>query len=111
MRPMIVVLMLPLAACSANAHYSDPRLMSKINALYDARDACLERNAASYSARDSSASSAAQAISANCRSETDALISLSNPHNDPRIAAAIRSDTEFRARGFVLKVRDPGGTG
>ena len=105
MRTMIVVLTLPLAACSAEAHYSDPRGMSKINSLYEARDACLARNAASAVSGDASASSAARAISASCQAETDRLIQLSNPHSDPEITAAIRKDTEFRATGYVLKAR------
>lgn len=105
MRISIVLLGLALAGCSANAHNSDPRLQSKINDSYDARDACLAKNAASYSSSDSDASSVARTISVTCQAETDALIALNNPYNDPRIAAAIRSDTEFRARGFVLKAR------
>jgi hypothetical protein len=105
MRTMIVVLMLPLAACSAEAHYSDPRGMSKLNSLYEARDTCLIRHAASAVSDDASASSAAREISASCQAEVDKLISISNPHNDPEITAAIQKDTEFRATGFVLKAR------
>jgi hypothetical protein len=105
MRTMIVVLTLPLAACSANAHYSDPRAMAKLNAVFEARDACLAKNAASAVTGDASASSVARAISASCQVETDRLISISNPYNDPEITAAIQKDTQFRATGYVLKAR------
>lgn len=102
---ILVVLALSLGACSANSHYSDPRLVSNIDKTYRARDACLARNAVPYVKGDTDATNIARAVSLSCQTETDKLISLSNPTRDPAIAAAIRRDTESRAMGFVLKAR------
>ncbi|TAJ40466.1 MAG: hypothetical protein EPO67_00180 [Reyranella sp.] len=105
MRILVVVLTLSLGACSANSHYSDPRLVSTINKTYQARDACLAKNAVPYVSGDTDPSSIARAVSLSCQAETDKLISLSNPKRDPAITAAIRRDTEQRATGYVLKAR------
>jgi hypothetical protein len=37
--------------------------------------------------------------------ETQKLVDVSNRDGDPRAAAAIRKDSEFRAMGYVLKAR------
>ena len=105
MRILVVVLMLSLGACSANSHYSDPRLVSSIEKTYRARDACLAKNAVPYANGEADATNIARAVSLSCQAETDKLISLSNPTRDPAITAAIRRDTESRATGYVLKSR------
>lgn len=105
MRKLVVVLPLLFSGCSANSHYSDPRLVSTINKTYEARDACLAKNAVPYVGGDTDASNIARAVSLSCQVETDKLISISNPTKDPAIAAAIRRDTEYRATGYVLKAR------
>lgn len=105
MRTLIVVALLSLAACSVNQQYSEPWTVKAVGKTYEARDACLQRQAAPYAGDASDASSAGRAIGASCRAETDALIASSNPHNDPVVAAAIRQDSDFRATGYVLKAR------
>lgn len=110
MRAVVVLLALPIAACGASAHYSDGRLMSRINKQYEVRDACLATNAAPYISSDSNATSIGQTVSLSCQAETDKLISLSNPTNDPNITAAIQRDSAFRATGIVLKARGQGTT-
>ena len=37
--------------------------------------------------------------------ETEQLVLAANREGDAKVAAAIRQDSEFRARGYVLKVR------
>jgi hypothetical protein len=105
MRTLVVVLMLTLAACSANSHYSDPWRVSSIETTYRARDACLAKNTVPYVNGDADVANIARAISLSCQTETDKLISLSNPTRDPAITAAIRRDTESRAMGYVLRAR------
>jgi hypothetical protein len=105
MRTLILVALLSLAACSVNSQYSAPWTVKAVGKTYEARDACLQRQAAPYAADSADASSVARVISANCQAETDALIASSNPHNDPAVTAAIRQDSDFRATGYVLKAR------
>lgn len=105
MRTTVVVFMLSLTACSANSHYSDPRLVASIDQSYRARDACLAKNAVPYVNGDGDATNIARAVGLSCQAETDKLISLSNPSRDPAINAAIRRDTESRAMGYVLRAR------
>ncbi len=108
MRPLIAVMLLSLAGCGAYPHYSDPRLATKINDRFALRDECLAKNAAASLNNSSSASEIARTISLSCQSETDSLIAVSNPYNDPRISAAIERDTQFRATGYVLRARNLG---
>ncbi len=105
MRILIVVAVLSLAACSANSQYSEPWTVKAVGKTYEARDACLQREAAPYATDTGDASSIGRTVSANCQAETNALNASSNPHNDPVVTAAIRQDSDFRATGFVLKAR------
>lgn len=105
MRILIVVATLSLAACSANSQYSEPWTVRSVKQTYEARDACLAREAAPYVEGTSDAASIGRTVSSNCQAETNALIVSSNPHNDPAVTAAIRQDSDFRATGYVLKAR------
>jgi hypothetical protein len=105
-----VLLPLLLGACEQASSWkaggwTNPALMHKINRAYEARDACLSRHVVPADANNSSAQAIGAAAALSCQSETNELISLSNPYGDPRVSAAIRRDSEFRAVGFVLKAR------
>jgi hypothetical protein len=105
MRTLILAALLSTAACSVNQQYSEPWTVKAVGKTYEARDACLQRQAVPYAGDSADASSIAQIISANCQAETEALIASSNPHKDPAVTAAIRQDSAFRATGYVLKAR------
>ena len=106
MRIASVLVVLVLAGCAGAYHTpSDGRLQTRINQAYAARDACLERNAAADVANAGVATSLAQTVAAACISDTDKLIEVINRDGDPRVAAAIRRDSEFRATSFLLKAR------
>jgi hypothetical protein len=47
----------------------------------------------------------ARAIALACSPETEQLVAVANRDGDSKVAAAIRKDSEFRARGYVLKAR------
>ena len=101
--PLLFVLL--LGGCSAAYHTpSDGRLTSKINAAYKERDACLSR-AIQAEGQSVDPSVAARAAAASCTEETDKLIGLINTDGDPRVAARIRRDSEFRANGMALRAR------
>ncbi len=111
MRIAFVLVTLLLGGCAGAYHTpSDGRLQTRINNAYKARDACLERNATADASMAATATSLEQTVAAACLSETDQLIDLMNRDGDPRVAAAIRRDSEFRARGFILKARGEGST-
>lgn len=105
-RPLIVLMSLSLAGCSAWAHYSDPRRASRIDDRYAERDACLTKNAAAQAHGGGSVVDLARTISLNCQAETDALNAVSNPAHDPKVAAAIERDTQRRAQAFIVKARN-----
>ncbi|MEA2853258.1 MAG: hypothetical protein QOE02_3277, partial [Rhodospirillaceae bacterium] len=48
----------------------------------------------------------AHAIALACLPETEQLVSAANRDGDAKVAAAIRQDSEFRARGYLLKARN-----
>jgi hypothetical protein len=42
-------------------------------------------------------------VAETCAAETEKLIEVSNRDGDPKVASAIRKDSEFRAMGYVLR--------
>lgn len=76
-----------------------------IDKNYEARDACLSRNAAADGTSTEDPTTLAHAVALACSAETDKLISASDLSGDAKIAASIRKDSEFRALGFVMKAR------
>ncbi|MGQ3296845.1 hypothetical protein [Reyranella sp.] len=105
MRALIVATMLSTTACSMNPQYSAPWTVRAVEKAYEARDACLAKQAALHVESGMDVRSVERAVSSNCEAETSALIASSNPHNDATVTTAIRQDSDFRARGYVLKAR------
>jgi hypothetical protein len=109
-RASAFILMLALGACNSAsmmkaAGYSDPRRDARIADAYEERDACMARNAAPSVNGGSDVATAARAVSLACRSETDRLIAVTNPHQAPDVTAAILRDNEAKAMRFVLLAR------
>ena len=105
MRLLFVAAILSTGACSVNPQYSAPWTVRAVGTAYEARDACLAKYASLHSESGIDAQRVGLEVSANCEAETIALITSSNPHHDMAITAAIRQDSDFRARGYVLKAR------
>lgn len=106
MRTALVPFILLLAGCTGAYHTpSDGRLQTRINEAYAARDACLARNAAAEGTSSADSGTLAQAAALACTAQTDALIEVLNRSGDPRVTAAIRRDSEFRAVGYVQRAR------
>jgi hypothetical protein len=103
MRIALVFLVLLLSACGNTT--GDGRRTSKIDKSYVARDACLARNAAADDISNSDPATLAHAVALACSAETEQLVTAANRDGDAKVAAAIRADSEFRAKGYVLKAR------
>ncbi len=104
----MAVLALSLGACSRDLlfegnEYSVPMTVNRIKRLYEARDACLEKNAVPSDTSNSDIASIAKAVSLACAPETDRLIVASNPDRDPKVALAIRNDSDQRALLYVMR--------
>jgi hypothetical protein len=69
-----------------------------INKAYKDRDACLE---AQVNINGADAPTAA----AGCRTQTKKLDSVTNPHRDAMVSAAIQQDSEFRAVRYASRGR------
>jgi len=107
-RAATAFLALSLGACSRDYifegnEYSNPMTVNRIKRLYEARDACLAKNAVPSDTSNSDVASIAQAVSLSCAPETDQLIVASNPDRDPKVALAIRNDTDRRAMVYVMR--------
>ncbi len=110
MRVVMAVFALSLGACSRDYifesnHYSSPMTVHRIKRLYEARDACLAKNAVPADTTNSDVASIAKAVSLSCAPETDRLIIASNPDRDPKVATAIRNDTDQRATLYVMRAQ------
>jgi hypothetical protein len=106
MRYVLVLVVLLLAACEGSfVRSGDLGRKVNIDKSYEARDACLARNAAADGTMSLDATSVAQAAALACMAETDRLIAASDLSGDTKVANQIRKDSEFRALGFVMKAR------
>ena len=103
MRTALVFLALLLSACGNTT--GDGRRTAKIDKSYAARDACLARNASADDISNSDTDTIARAVAMACAPETEKLVEATNRDGDAKVAAAVRADSEFRARGYVLKAR------
>jgi hypothetical protein len=104
----MAILALSLGACSRDYifegnEYSNPIKVNLIKDLYQARDACLVKNAIPSDSANSDVTSVAKAVALACAPETDRLIAASNPDRDPRVTEAIRNDTDLRAARYVMR--------
>ena len=109
----LAVLALSLGACHSasvlkGAGYSDPRLSGRIEQAYEARDACLARNAAPSVSGEADVATIAQAVALSCMPETDRLIAVTNPFHDPQVTASILKDNDDKAVRYVLLARGEG---
>lgn len=108
----LAVLALSLGACNSTAvfkgaGYSDPRLSGRIDRAFEARDACLSRNAAP-TGRESDVANIARAVALSCMPETNQLIAVTNPHQDPQVTEAILRDNDAKAMRYVMLARGEG---
>ena len=103
MRTALVLLILLLSSCGNTT--GDGRRTANINKSYEARDACLARNAAADDINNSDPATIARAVALACSPETEKLVEVTNRDGDAKVAAAIRANSEFRAMGYVLKAR------
>ena len=104
------LLVLFLGACNSpsvfkGAGYSDPRLAGRIDRAYEARDACLAKNAVPSGGGEAGVASVAGAVSLACLPETNKLIALTNPYQDPRVTQQIMKDSDAKAVRYVLLAR------
>jgi hypothetical protein len=106
----LTVLTLSIAACASRRdylfegnEYSNPIKVHAIKALYEARDACLAKNAIAADGENSDVTTIAKAVALACAPETDRLIAATNLDRDPKVAEAIRKDTDLKAAKFVVR--------
>ena len=106
MRIAVVFLALLLGACEGSfVTVGDLGRKTKLEKSYEARDACLARNAAADGTSSTDAAALAQAVALACAPETEKLVDAANRDGDGKVAAAIRDDSERRAMRYVLKAR------
>ena len=106
MRYVLVLCVLLLAACEGSfVRSGDLGRKVNIDRSYEARDACLARNAAADGTGGEDPTTLAHAAALACSAETDKLIAASDLSGDSKVANKIRQDSEFRALGFVMKAR------
>ncbi|OFW99421.1 MAG: hypothetical protein A3D94_10665 [Alphaproteobacteria bacterium RIFCSPHIGHO2_12_FULL_66_14] len=109
-RAILATLVLSLSACNSvsilkGSGYSDPRLSGRIDRAYEARDACLAKNAAPSISGELDIANIAKAVSLSCMPETDRLIAMVNPHHDPRVTTAMLKDNDDKAMRYVMLAR------
>jgi hypothetical protein len=106
MRVALVFLALLLSACEGSfVTVSDVGRKAKIDKTYEARDACLARNANADGTGSTDATTLAHAVALACAPETEKLVDASNRDGDANVAEAIRQNSEFRAMKYVMKSR------
>ncbi len=107
MRSALVFLVLLLSACEGSfVTVGDVGRKAKIDKSFEARDACLAKNAAAADvASDADTATIARAVALACAPETEKLVDATNRDGDAQVAASIRQNSEFRAMKYVMKAR------
>jgi hypothetical protein len=106
MRFSALLAVLLLAACEGSfVRPGDVGRTARVERTYEARDACLARNAGADGVSTTDAATLAHAAAMACASETEKLVEAVNPNGDSKVAAAVRKDSEFRAMKYVLQAR------
>lgn len=106
MRIVLVFLALLLGACEGSFfQVGDLGRKLNVDRSYQARDACLAKNAAADGTSTADPATLAHAVAMVCAPETDKLIEAANRDGDAKIATSIRQDSEFRAMRYVMKAR------
>jgi hypothetical protein len=106
MRFAALLAILLLAACEGSfVRPGDVGRTARVEKTYEARDACLARNAGADGVSATDAATLAQAAAMACAPETEKLVEAVNPGGDAKVAAAVRKDSEFRAMKYVLQAR------
>ena len=106
MRYVLIFVALLLAACEGSfVRAGDLGRRVNIDRSYEARDACLARNAAADGTATTDPATLAHAVAMACSDETDRLITASDLSRDAKVAASIRQDSEFRAMKYVMQAR------
>jgi hypothetical protein len=106
MRFFAVSFALLLAACEGSfVSVGDKGREARIDKTSEARDACLAKNAAKDETMTSDPAIVAHTVALACAPETEKLVEASNLDGDPKVAEAIRQNSEFRAMGYVMKTR------
>ena len=72
---------------------------------YEARDTCLQKNAAADSASSGDNQAIAHTVAAACSAETEKLVTATNSGGDAKVADAVRKNSEARAMKYVLQAR------
>ncbi len=109
-RAILATLVLSLGACNSasilkGAGYSDARLAGRIDRAYEARDACLARNATPSVGGEPDIATIAKAVSLSCMPETNRLIAIVNPYQDPWVTTAMLKDNDDKAMRYVMLAR------
>ena len=105
---VVAILALLVASCDGvyagfiNAGGMPSDTARGINQAYAERDACLARNATERALVGTTLKARAQSLALACAAETERLAAVTS-RGDAGVAAAIRGDSEFRARGFLLR--------
>jgi len=106
MRFILVTLPFLLGACEGSfVKVSSVGRKQSVDRTYEARDACLARNAAADVNDATDVATIARAVALACANETQKLVEASNSGGDAKVATSIRRDSEFRAMKYVLQAR------
>jgi hypothetical protein len=108
MRSALVILPLLLLLGGCEGSFFQVGSLGKktsIDRAYQARDACLEKNAAADTAGSVDNQIAAHAVAAACAPEIEKLVAATNSGGDAKVADAVRKNSDARAMKYVLQAR------
>ena len=102
------ILLVVLFLCGCEGSFVRPENLGRqvqIKKTYEAREACLAKNAAADGTTATDPATLAHAVAMACASETETLVIASNFDGDATVAANIRQDSAFRAMKYVMRAR------
>ncbi len=105
MRIGLLLLALALTSCAPPPTYDDPRRVSRIDKLREARDLCLIQNVPQFDDGRSAPAKVGDYVAMSCASETTKLVELAIPYPSRHTRDAFQEEAVRRATGYVLTAR------
>lgn len=104
----ILLALLPvwaLGACAVIPSYEDPKRVSRVDKLREARDLCLIQNVSRFDVASSDPAKVGNQVALACMDQTTRLVEMAIPNPSPHARAAFEQESAFRATGYVITAR------
>ncbi len=85
--------------------YEDPRRVSRVDKLREARDLCLIQNVSRFDVANADPAKVGNQVALACADQTTRLVEMAIPNPTQQARVAFEQESAFRATGYVITAR------